>query len=794
MLKNYLLITIRGLYKNRLFVLINVFGMGIAIACCLVGYFANEYNNTYDAIHTNGASIYRVTSQREFEGTLTRYGLAPMPVGNIVSRTMPDVSHSTRMYYSNANFKLEDDVFGANLRYVDPDFFSMFSFDFVAGSPAGLKDPTSVYLSVEVAERLFHSAGDALGKTVSMVYGGSLKELKVAGVFQDPPMNSSFYFKNGSSYVNFDNHKDEFPYVAEDDWKSVVTLFVQIDDASRVAKVHEQLLPLVERNNEAREDFKLKDLLLEQLPGMAIRDRLESTQAWTFVAPPQSAVLGSAVMGVLMLLLACVNLTNSSIAISSRRLREIGIRKVMGSPRQHLIIQFIGETTIVCLIALVVGLGFADLLIGGWNYLWEYMQLKPHYFDSWAFIAFLVGLLAFSGIAAGSYPALYISKFEPVKILKGKMQFGGASFFTRALLTFQFAISLIAVVSAIAFYQNAVYQRSFDLGFNARGGIVVDIGKRGEFDTYRTAIEADPHVLSVAGSRHGIFSGGMREPIRHAASQLEVDIIEVGDRYLETMNLSLVAGRDFAKDSQTDLKESVIISQKLADQFGWKDAIGKEIVWRDSIRLFVVGMIKNVYTQGLWLEMEPMMIRYIAPEDYTQLTASTTAADVPIVNQVMKSRWNELFPNRLYNGNMMVNHLHEVDGVNKNLVYMYGFLGMVALLLSLTGLFSLLSLNIIRRFKEIGVRKVLGASVVNIARIINFEFFVILLIASVVGSFLGYNITNLLMSTIWKYYQPVNLTTVFASVSLLFAMALATVGQKVFSIATMNPVKSLKEE
>jgi ABC-type antimicrobial peptide transport system permease subunit len=794
MIKNYFLIAFRSLLKNKVFILINVFGMGIAIACCIVAYFANEYNSTFDALHKNGEKIYRVTAQREYEGTLTRYGFAPMPLSEMVKKTFPDVPQSTRYYYSYSNFKRDNDLFASNLYYVDPDFFKMFTFHFISGNTQDLKDPRSLFISEEMAVKLFHSPTDALGKTVTQIYGQQVKELKVAGVFQDPPMNSSFYHKNGSSYVNFENRKDEHTSVGDDDWKQVCTLFLQIDDDARVKPVHDQLQTYLVNNNKVREDFQVKEFLLERLPGMAVKDRVEYTQAWTFVAPPQSAIIGSSVMAVLILLIACFNLTNTAIAISSRRLKEIGIRKVMGSLRKQLILQFIGETMLICFIALIVGLAFADFLIQGWNYLWEYMQLKAHYVDSPGFLLFLTGVLFCTGILAGSYPAFYISKFEPISILKGKLKFGGTNFFTRILLGLQFAISLIAIVSAIGFYQNARYQRNYDLGFDVRGSIIAWVENQNEFTVYKNALQQNPEIISIAGARSGIFSNRLHEPVKHESRQLEVDIIEVGDHYLQTMDLKLLQGRDFAKESETDQRESVIITQKMADQFGWTEPLGKEVIWRDSVQLYVIGVVKDIYTQGLWRELEPMMIKYVLPANYTQLVVSTAAASVPGVDQFMHNEWNKVFPNRLYNGNMVVTQLQAIVDVNTNIIYMYVFLGAVAMMLSVTGLFTLVSLTIIKRMKEIGVRKILGATVGNIAKVINLEFFIILAIASALGSWASYTMCNLLMASIWRYYQGVNFLTFFASVSLLFIVSFLTVGFKIYNVATMNPVKSLKDE
>jgi putative ABC transport system permease protein len=792
MLKNFFLITLRNMMKNKLFIFINVFGMGFAIACCVVAYFAYEYDSTFDAIHKNGEKIYRVSAIREFDNNLTRYGFAPLPLKTIVQQNLKDVDKSTRYFFSWSNFKREDDLFESNLSYVDPEFFQMFSFEFIKGDPKALEDFRSVVISDKMAVRLFGSADEAYGKTITQVYGQDLKEIKIAGVFKEPPQNSSFYSRE--AYLNFENCKDEHKEVKDDNWKQEATLFLQINDPNRVGAVHQQLQPYSENNNKVREDFIIKELALDHFPSMAHGDRADLVRSWTWDAPPISAIIGSATMGILILLIACFNLTNTAIAISSRRLKEIGIRKVMGGLRKQLIVQFIGETTLICFLALLFGLFVARFLTEGWNTMWEYMRVSPHYLDNPRFLIFMGSVLLFTGLLAGGYPAFYISKFEPISILKGKLKFGGTNYFTRVLLGLQFAISLIAIVSAIAFLQNAKYQQDYDLGFDEKGSVIAWLNSKEEFETYRNSLAGNPEIVSMAGAASGIFSNRSHEPVKFESKQVEVDIIEVGDDYLKTLNLTLIEGRDFVRDSETDKKESIIISQKMASLFGWEKPLGKEVIWKDSVRLYVVGVVKDVYTMGLWRAMEPLMIRYVGPEKYSQIVVNTKAAKVPEINKFMEAKWKEIFPNRLYNGNMLGGNAAEAEEVNKNIMTMYMFLGVIALMLSATGLFTLVSLNIIKRTKEIGVRKVLGASIGNITRIINTEFFVILIVSSLTGSILSYFAVDLLMDSIWDYYLSTTTMTFVVSISIMFIVSALVVGYKVFLAASMNPVNTLRDE
>jgi ABC-type antimicrobial peptide transport system permease subunit len=776
--------------KNKLFIFINVFGMAIAIGCCIVAYFNWEFDAKFNAHHKNMGNIYRVSSIREFDGRSTLYGYSPTPLGAVVRQNIPDVDEVVRMAWSYSDFKVDDNVFSAGLAYADPTFFDVFSFEFLNGDPAGLKDKTKVFLSEEMAVKLFGTS-DIVGKQLTHVIGANLKELQVAGVFKRQPGNSSF---TETAYANFENYYDESEDLKEDDWKDRNTLFLMISDKGRLDAVHRQLQTYRDNNNKVREDFQIKEYALDPFVGMARRDEANDTPSWTREANPRAAVVSPIIMAVLVLLIACFNMTNTAIAISSRRLKEIGIRKVMGGLRSQLIVQFIGETMFICFLALLVGLFLGELLLASWNAMWGDMEFTSHYLDNPGFVIFLASVLVLTALLAGSYPALYISHFEPVGILKGKLKLGGTNYFTRFLLIMQYSFSLMAIIFAVAFYANSLFQRDFDIGFEAKGIIVAYVNNKGEYDTYRNAIASNKDIISIAGSRHSIFSSRYNDPIKYESKQLEVDIIDVGDEYIKTMGLDVIDGRDFIKDSETDKKEAVIVTDRLAREFGWDKPIGKEIIWMDTVKLYVVGVVKDVYTQGLWRKLEPMMIRYTDPERYTHVIVSAPADRLLAVNEQMEATWRETFPNRLYNGRYLNEVMVEATEVNNNIVKMFIFLGLVAMFLSATGLFTLVSLNIIKRMKEIGVRKVLGASVSNITRIINTEFVIMLLISAVLGSAMSFFAVEALMDSIWDYYQtPGSLTFVF-SVVFIFVISAVVIGYKVFNAATTNPVNTLRAE
>jgi hypothetical protein len=361
-------------------------------------------------------------------------------------------------------------------------------------------------------------------------------------------------------------------------------------------------------------------------------------------------------------------------------------------------------------------------------------------------------------------------------------------------LTLQYSFSLIAVIFAFAFYGNSLYQRDFDIGIDQKGVIIAYVENQGEFETYRNALLQNKDIISVAGSKHSIFSSRYNDPVKFESKKLEVEIIDVGNDYVKTMGMEIIEGRDFVRDSETDRRESIIITKKFADSFGWDKAVGREILWMDTVKLYVVGVVKDVYTQGLWREMEPVMIRYTSPDQYTHVIVSGPAAKINAINKFMESEWKTIFPNRLYNGWHIDATMAEATSVNNNIVKIFGFMGVIALILSATGLFTLVSLNIIKKMKEIGVRKVLGASIANISRIINTEFVIILFISATLGSVASYFAVPLLMGSIWKYYQPATEVTFAISVGAMFALSAFAVGYKVFTAASMNPVNTLRDE
>ncbi len=779
--------------KNKLYLFINVLGMATSIACCIVGFFNYDFNAGFDQMHTNTSTVYRVGSVREFQNELTEFGHSPVALGNAIKKNIPDVDEVVRYSPDGGNFRVRTELFNSDLTYVDPPFFKLFTFDFIEGN-GELKNRNEICISDELAIKYFGKE-PAVGKPLTqMLDSGKTKEYVVIGVFKKQPSNSSFGSPAYSHYDNtFEFQKDEFN---EDSWKYRNNLFVQIKDPTRVAAVQEQLKPYTANNNKIREDFIINYFLVEPFEGMAVRDEYTGKNGtWTRDASPLAAVIGIGLMGLFVLLIAIFNLTNTAVAISSRRLKEIGIRKVMGSTRKDLIFQFIGETTIICFVSLGLGIVIAELLLlPAFNKLWPDFNMVTDYFGRPNFLIFIVLTLILTSLLAGSYPAFYISKFEPASILKGTLKFGGTNTFTRVLLCLQFAISLAGIVCSFAFTDNATFQRNFDMGFERNGVVFTNVNGRAEYETYRNTLADNPDIISITGTESHLYSSGFNDPIKHEDKEIEVDIMDISAEYIPTMGITVKEGRNFESESATDRKESVIITEGLSKELGITNPIGKEIIWLDTVKYYVVGVVHDIYTNGLWEKMDPVMFRYAPKDKVNHILVQGKADKLIEINQFMEAKWKIIFPERIYDGNYMDEQMVEADTVNKNLVKMFAFLGVVALILSVTGLFTLVSLNIIKKMKEIGVRKVLGASTWNITSVVNREFVIILLLASVGGGFLGWWLSALLMESIWDYYQKVSLASMVVSAVILLTASVISIGYKLYKTTRLNPANVLRVE
>lgn len=792
MLKNYLLITIRNLLKNKLFVFINIFGLSIALACAIVAYLNWEFNNDFDARYKNADKIYRINFVRITDGKPVKNGDCPMPLGNIVKLNFGEVEKVARVYPAGGNFKVGDELFRTEVTCVDPEFFSMFNFRMVSGNIDEIKDKSRIFISSELAKKYFAGIDDPVGQLITYINGDKRLEFIVGGVYEKPPLNSSF---QSEAYVNFDNVLDVQDW-SENDWSLFNSTFIMVNNPADVPAIEKKLQRYVEIQNRNKEDYKVDRYYLDPFRGMAVRAQKERIwNHWFNQSLPVSASYGPVTMAILLLLLACFNFTNTSIAIANKRVKEIGIRKVMGSGKRQLIFQFLGENILLSFVALLFGILIASILVPLYSSLWTFLDIHLSLIHNAGLIGFLLLLLILTGVLAGSYPAFYVSSFQPASVLKGSHKFSGTNYFTRILLTLQYAIAVVALIGGIIFAENAEYQKNYDMGFNLKTTVYAYISDPNTWQTYKNELSSYNRIESIAGSANEMTTSWYMDPVKYESTEMDANIMDIGDGYLQTIGATLLQGRDFIRDSQNDMKNSVIVNEELVSTFGWKEPIGKRIVVKDTTQLYVVGVVKNIFIDGgLWNPLRPLLLRYVPEKDYHFITVRTDPAQVKEVYDFMESKWKEVYPDVLPTVRYMDDNKAQSATINNNIKAVFIFLGITSLILSSIGLFSLVSLNVIKRTKEIGVRKVLGASIPRIIRNLSMEFMIILIIASVIGSAAGYFLTYTMIGSIWTYYMPMGVMPFILSVSVLLFLSAGTVGGRIFRAASVNPAYSLRNE
>ena len=512
MIKNYLLVTFRNLLKNRVFTMINIIGLGIALSVCIVAFFNHMFNYEFDRANVNFNRIYRVNSFRDMEGREQEYGIVPATLGLEIKKDIPGIEKAARLMRTSSPVKKGVDIFPTQVSYIDPEFLDIFTFPIVVGDKKSIENQANVLVSRSMAKKLF-GVEYPVGKTISIINDKN-KEFTytVGAVFTDLPLNSSFRIDILSHYDNFKLMWDW----NDADWKNMTTvLFIQVPDKSALSSITQSLKNYVPVQNRARQDFKITRFSLVPLKEVGSNTRT-TWSSGLFPSLHPAALMAPPIMALFILLIACFNFANTSIATFSKRLKEIGLRKTFGGQRRQLVTQFMFETLIICFMALLVGIILAEFLVPAYSSLWDYMKIELTFTRYIFFWIFLLLLLLLTGFLAGVYPAFYVSSFSPVNVLKGTSAFKGSGKLSSVLLVLQFSISVMALVLGLVFSKNAVYQRTLDLGYDRDKLIVVPVAS--ELSTsFRNEILSNPKIISAEGTQNHIGFGTYRRPSKRCS-------------------------------------------------------------------------------------------------------------------------------------------------------------------------------------------------------------------------------------------------------------------------------------
>ncbi len=787
MMANYIKVTRRSFIRNRTYASINVVGLGVALACCLATYVNYSFNTSYDEEQRNIDRIHRV-NYLQFQGVdESNFAVTPIGLGPQL-KEIAGIDAVTQYASKRGTVRFDDDYFDFHLGFADDQFLGIFNFPVLSGSVESLKESSAIGITRATAIKYFQDE-NAIGQSITYLDQGQQKEFLVTVIFQDLPLNSSFRF-NGMANLNGLSQVYK-PDAGE--WNQYLSTFLLVGESQSTSVIAQSITELAAERLTANHPGQTIEFYLDPLKGMAARAADNELSSPLKEAMPWPIYVVPGVISMLILLVTIFTFVNTFIASAAKRLKEIGIRKVMGGRRSQIIAQFIGESVAICLLALILAIPISNFLVE------QYGQLLPFYDidlnKGWDFFLFLAIMIVTVGIMAGSYPAFYISKFQPAGILKGETQVKGVGRISKLLLGAQLGFSMLALVSSILFVQNAHYQNNLELGFDTDETVVVRlVGGAEQYAPLKAKLGQNPKVSGITGAGDHVGRRFHTTSVRIESVEFEAVEMNVGENYIDIVELDLVSGRDFIGELQSDYDQSVIVSESFVKRMGWVSPIGKQVTLQDTAQHFVVGVVKDFYFDTFNSELQPLILNFSAPQEFRYLIARTHAANVTSLQEETKLAWKEVFQNQEFDIDPASHALHEGTIVNTIILKLFVFMGSIAVIMSLIGLFSLISLNLAGRMKEIGIRKVLGSSIPALIRVINRDYIVLLFVGIIAGSLISYFLIPAMMSAMWAHHIAVGPGLFIIAIALMLLVSIATVAFRVISAARVNASNLLRTE
>jgi len=787
MFKNYFKTSMRSLMRNPLSSFINIFGLAVAIGICLIVYAFIDQDLSVDQFHKKKNEVHLITACSSQDGELLQYGQTPTPLAKMLETDFPKIKNACRIEDINAVLKFEDKVFHERVRVVDASFLEMLTFPMQWGVSQSLKDPSSIILSDDMSVKYFGDL-NPVGKNLLMKFDDeTTKSFTIVGVAEPFPKAHAIDF---DFLINFENMRRVDPTFDASNWnRSIRATLVELNTASDADRMIDQMIAYQKLQNVANPNNPIESFSFVSIANLhaASNDILngisygQRKEGWIILS----------IMAGFILVLACTNYINIGIVSAAKRLKEIGVRKVIGANRGLVIIQFLAENIMLTFFALLLGLLMAySMFIPWFNGLFgRGLELVLTDINLWAFLA---GMLLLTDLASGMYPAFYISKFQVVGIFRGSIRLGKKNPLTLVFLTFQLILAFIAISGGVWFTQNNAYQSTRSWGYDAEDVLYMDVPDRSAFEQLHAAMSESPDVHSISGSSQHVGHSVPKISIQRPERSYEIGRMAVGSNYFETMGLELRSGRSFESDLQSD-NQMIVVNEQFVNNLSLSDAVG-EVVKIDSLRFEIIGVVKNFHNRDFDHKIQPLMFHLANKDDFRFLSVKVDNGRQPQVYQALREQWIAHFPNTPFRGG------HQSGVFNGYFEYLSSSaefmraLAFVAIILAGLGLYGLITLNVTGRVREFSIRKVLGASIRNVAQIIIEQYVLLFAISMLIGAPLGYLLIETLFDTVFVYHMPMNFTGLVISASLLVTVLLVTVFTQVRKVSRSNPVEGLKVE
>lgn len=816
MLRNYLKIAWRNLMKNKTFSFINIFGLAIGLTCCMLitMYIHNELS--YDSYHRNISRLYQVGTTFVKTGKEEHMANTPTPLARTMQQEFPEIQEVARLMglFSEDKTLIQYTPGKGDLRsfyetkgyLADSNFFRLLTYKFIEGNAAtALNQPNTIVLSEEIAQKLFGKE-EAVNKVVrisSSTNGDN--DYKVTGVFRPSTLPSHIDARFFMSLRGGDI--EDFMSRRENDFASnnMFYSYLLLAPGADPKKLESKFPAFVDKY--AGKDLKAMGFYKKQFL-TPVKDIHLRSKTIRNVTPPGSMtylyILAS--IAVFTLVIACINFMNLSTARSSKRSAEVGVRKVLGAEKQALIRQFLGESLLMALIAFAFALIITKLLIP----LFSNVAGKEFTFSfgeqALLLTAFFV-LAIITGLLAGSYPAFYLSSFKPVKVLKGRFTNSLAAVSLRkGLVVFQFFISVVLIIASVVIYNQMQYLRSTDLGFSKDQQIIIPMRSntaKNTFTALETELARSSNIVSTGGSFYypGIFNPSDMPLYKEGASMNEskrVYMNYVDDSFLQTLDIKPVKGRFFSKQFPSDTSLRMILNETAIKQLGFasaEEAVGKYAVvdWQgETYRFEIIGIAKDFHFQDLHLPIEPYGFQLNNVQQFNYMVAHAKGEMQPALKTI-EAAWRKLNPNEPFDYSFLDQDFQKNYAAENRLASIVSYFTIIAILISCLGLFGLAAFSAEQRTKEIGVRKVLGASIPNIIALLSKDFLKLVAISVVIASPVAWYVMNKWLQD-FAYRIDISWTVFVITTATALFIALLTIGFQAMKAALSNPVKSLRTE
>jgi len=785
---NYLKVAARHLLKNKTYLVINILGMGIAIACAMTAYLLVAYNIEFDSsINTEQVKnvVKAIHHRKDGDDDPFKQLVAPLPLGPVAAEEISGIKNYTRFCSTGGYISRGETGFHETIFFADSAFMNMFQPELVSGSRENFRDQNSIFITEKFATKYFGSE-DPVGKELTINFNNKPEVVTVGGILKDQPFNSTF---TENALMRIEQFLDVYN-LSNDNWSNNETASVlfELTDIQQASTIARQMDKYVAIRNKSQLDSR--SVGYELVPFMEVLSPNDVRGSDLHLRVPNIALFTFMTMGGIILLIACFNLTNTTLALSMKRLKEIGVRKVIGSGRWQLVSQFLIEITITITMAVAVGFAMALYLIPEFASMWE-LPYGLKELNSMNIVIALMILLFTTALLAGIYPALFGSNISPVLLFRGSKKAGGTNLFTRTLLVAQFSLSIIVLIAGTMFSRNALYQDSISFGYDKDMIITALIQGPQEAEALANAIAANPKIESTAASiHHFAFINAPQRPAQINGEKFNATVYDISPEYLSTIGLQFVSGRSFNAFDSTSVvvDENFVRRNKLAEPVGSKVEI-------DGVNYSITGVVTNHLTDLESHNNEDYIYRLADPKSYQIMVVRAEASSLEETKRYVDTEWRKLFPGKPLRTDLQREILYlEANTYNHNLGKIFIFLTVLGCLLSVSGLYSMASLNIQKRMKEIGVRKVLGASMTNILRLINTEFAIILLVAGIFGSVGGYYLTDGLLSSLYAQRISVGALPLVVCSVFVILVGISATSVTIWGAAKENPVKALKAE